>query len=150
VIAVCAALCALAGAAGAEAASPADYLAHLNKLCAGFTPEFATTVNALGKAEQARNEQAYYAAVGELMYLSLDEDTSIESVPVPPALGSLMAPALSDLKRGDGYLRVALGAATMGDGSGELGELARLAPLTAPVDSSLERAGLAACGTTHA
>jgi hypothetical protein len=84
------------------------------------------------------------------MYLSLDEDTSIESVAVPASLQTAMAPALSDLRRGDGYLRSALGAATMGEASGELAALAKLAPLGAPVNSAFIRAGLAECGTGRA
>lgn len=115
-----AAACVLVPAAGATAATPASYLDHLNNLCAGFAPEFSTTLQALRSAAQRKDEHAYYAAVGQLMYLSLDEDTSIESVAVPASLQTAMAPALSDLHRGDGYLRSALGAATMGQASGEL------------------------------
>lgn len=144
-----AAACVLAPAVGAAGATPASYLDHLNNLCAGFAPDFARTVAALRSAVQRKDEHAYYAAVGQLMYLSLDEDTSIESVAVPASLQIAMSSALRDLRRGDSYLRLALGEATMGQVSGELAALAKLASLDAPVNSALIHAGLAECGTAR-
>ncbi len=145
----CAALLAAETAAAAPL-TPARYRSQLNSLCSGFAPEFAAAEHALSGAQNSKDGQAYLAAVGRLLYLSIDEDTGIESVPVPAAISPLVSPALHGLERGDHYLRTALGDAIMGDNTDMLSELGKMTPLGTPFDKALAQAGLASCGSNRA
>jgi hypothetical protein len=133
--------------ASATAATPAAYRAHVNGICAGYTPTVKQLARQLAAAQKARDAQAYGLALGKLIVLQLAEDRKVEAVPVPPAVRATMTPILTRMKQIDSHLRKTLNAAIAGDNAGLVAELKIVARLGKPLNGWLDAAGLRECGS---
>ena len=133
--------------ASATAATPAAYRAHVNGICAPYTPKVKTLLRQLDAAEKAKNSQAYGIALGQLIVVQLAEDRKIEAVPVPAALRVQMARILARMKLLDGHLRKSVNDAMAGNNAGLLAELKLVSQLSKPLNGWLDAAGLRECGT---
>jgi hypothetical protein len=133
--------------ASATASTPAGYRAHVNAICAPYTPTVKQLSRQLAAAEQAKDGHAYGVALGKLIVLQLTEDRKVEAVPVPAALKVQMTRILTRLKLLDGHLRKSLTDAMAGDNAGMLAELKLVSQLGKPVNGWLDAAGLRECGT---
>jgi len=140
-------IAALTVLASATAATPAAYRAHVNAICAGYTPTVKQLSRQLAAAEKAKDGQAYGLALGKLMVLQLAEDRKVTAVPVPAALRARMTPILARLKQLDTHLRLALNAAMAGDNAGLLAELTTVTKVGKPLNGWLDAAGLRECGS---
>lgn len=140
-------IAALTVLASATAATPAAYRAHVNAICAGYTPTVKQLSRQLAAAEKAKDGQAYGLALGKLMVLQLAEDRKVTAVPVPAALRATMTPILARLKQLDTHLRLALNAAMAGDNAGLLAELTTVTKVGKPLNGWLDAAGLRECGS---
>ena len=133
--------------ASATAATPAAYRAHVNAICAPYTPTVKTYLRQLDAAEKAKDGQAYGVALGKLIVLQLTEDQKIEAVPVPAALRVSMTRILTRMKQLDTHLRKSLTDAMAGDNAGMLNELKLVSTLSKPMNGWLDAAGLRECGS---
>ena len=133
--------------ASATASTPAGYRAHMNAICAAYTPTVKQLSRQLAAAEKAKDYQAYGFALGKLIVLQLAEDRKLEAVPVPAPLQWQMTRILTRLKQVDTHLRRSLTAATAGDNAGLLAELNTVKKLGTPLNSWLDAAGLRECGS---
>jgi hypothetical protein len=133
--------------ASATAATPVAYRAHVNAICAGYTPTVKQLSRQLAAAEKAKDGQAYGIALGKLIVLQLAEDRKVEAVPVPASLHVQMNRILTRLRQVDTHLRQSLAAAMAGDNAGMLAELNTVTKLGKPLNSWLDAAGLRECGS---
>jgi hypothetical protein len=137
----------LAVVASATAATPTAYRAHVNAVCAVYTPTVKQLARQLDAAQKAQDGRAYGLALGKLIALQLTEDRKVEAVAVPTALRATMTPILTRMKQIDGHLRKTLNAAVAGDNAALVAELKTVARLGKPLNAWLDAAGLRECGT---
>jgi hypothetical protein len=133
--------------ASAMAATPVAYRAHVNAICAPYTPTVKTLLRQLDAADKAKDSQAYGIALGKLIVLQLAEDRKIEAVPVPASLRVQMTRILTRMKQLDSHLRKSLTDAMAGDNAGLLAELNLVNKLSKPLNGWLDAAGLRECGS---
>jgi hypothetical protein len=150
-IAAVAAIGCLVPAAGAAAVtpSPAAYRAHANAVCRTYTPTFKKAKANLTKAQKENDARGLGVAIGQLLALGLAEDAKIESMPVPAAMRTQMAPILSRLKAIDAHARLAISKAAAGDSNGMGAELTKIGQLSAGLDKRTDAAGLRDCGSNQ-
>jgi hypothetical protein len=133
--------------ASATAATPTAYRAHVNAICAAYTPTVKQLARQLAAAEKAQDAHAYGIALGKLIALQLAEDRKVEAVPVPAALHVTMTRILTRMKQLDGHLRQSLTKALAGDNAGMVAELNLVSKLAKPLNGWLDAAGLRECGS---
>ncbi len=146
-VALASCVAALSVLASATAATPVAYRAHVNAICAGYTPTVKQLARQLAAAEKAKDGQAYGVALGKLIVLQLAEDRKVEAVPVPAALRATMTPILTRMKQIDSHLRRTLNAAIAGDNAGLVAELKTVGRIGKPLNGWLDAAGLRECGS---
>jgi hypothetical protein len=133
----------------ATAATPAQYRAHLNAICRGYTPKLKQLGNAMTKAQQANDAKAYGIALGKSLVLALAQEQQLEHVAVPAPLRAQMTPIFTSLKKVDAHVRTAIAAAKAGDSKKLFAELDAAQPLIAPLNAKLDAAGLRDCGSNQ-
>jgi hypothetical protein len=144
-----AAVVALAAAAAADAATPAQYRAHVNAVCRSYTPRLKVQETAMTQAQKNQQSVAYLVALGKLLGLTLAQDREIEATPVPAALKATMTPILTRLKQADVLIRQIVVASSQGDSATMIAELRKLISLGKPMNRLLDAAGLRDCGSNQ-
>ena len=139
----------LLAAGAATAATPAQYRSHLNRICRGYTPKLKQLKTTMVKAQQAKDPKSYGTALGQFLFLGLDEDAQIEKVAVPAALRTRMAPIIDRLKTIDGRVRAAIIYARAGDGTNMSTQLHAVDKLAVGLNAKLDAAGLRDCGSNQ-
>ena len=84
--------------------------------------------------------------MGAYLGLGLREDSTIEATVVPASLRSVMAHALSVLRRIDAHVRAAIASMVAGNGAAAL---ANVAVIGRPLNGYLDKAGLCDCGSNQ-
>ena len=149
VAAILVAALAVVAPSAASAQTPASYRTQLNRLCRGYTPKFRADQKAMQTAAKANDWKAFGFALGHYLGLALAQDEQIERTPVPAAMRTQMTPILRVLRTADGYARLALRKAALGDNRGMIAELDRISKLTRSLNARLDRAGLRDCGSNQ-
>jgi hypothetical protein len=101
------------------------------------------------QAANAKNAEAYGAALGHAIRLILTQDAYIERAPVPVAMRAQMKPILQLFRTADSYLRSAVRRGINHDVRGMLVEFNKVAKLTPALNRRLDRAGLRDCGSNQ-
>ena len=133
----------------AAAQSPASYRAQLNRVCRSYTPKLRRDSEKMRQAANAKNAEAYGAALGHAIRLILTQDAYIERAPVPVAMRAQMKPILQLFRTADSYLRSAVRRGINHDVRGMLVEFNKVAKLTPALNRRLDRAGLRDCGSNQ-
>ena len=134
---------------GGDRADSRDYRTQLNRLCRGYTPKFRADQKAMQTAAKTNDWKAFGFALGHYLGLALAQDKQIERTSVPAAMRTQMTPILRVLRTADGYARLALRKAALGDNRGMIAELDRISKLTRSLNARLDRAGLRDCGSNQ-
>jgi hypothetical protein len=142
-------LVALVAATAASAATPAQYRAHVNAICRGFTPKMKVQEAALKRAQTNKDAYAYGVALGKLLVLQLAEDKRIEATPVPAPLRTTMTPIIARLEKADVLIRKTLRDAAAGNSTAMVTDLKALLATGKPLNGMLDRAGLRDCGSNQ-
>jgi hypothetical protein len=133
----------------AAAQSPSGYRAQLNRVCRSYTPKLKRDSAKMRKAANARDAEAFGAALGHAIRLILTQDAYIENAPVPTAMRAEMKPILQLFRTADGHLRRAVRLGISHDVRGMLAEFNQVAKLTPSLNRRLDRAGLRDCGSNQ-
>jgi hypothetical protein len=149
VAAILVAALAIVAPSAASAQTPASYRTQLNRLCRGYTPKFRADQKAMQTAVKTKDGKAFGFALGHYLGLALVQDKQIESTPVPAAMRTQMTPILRVLRTADGFARLALRKAVLGDNRGMIAELDKITKLTRSLNGRLDRAGLRDCGSNQ-
>jgi hypothetical protein len=133
----------------AAAQSPTSYRAQLNRVCRSYTPKLKRDSEKMRKAANARDAEAYGAALGHAIRLVLAQDAYIENAPIPVAMRAEMKPILQLFRTADSHLRSAVRLGIKHDVRGMLAEFNKVAKLTPSLNRRLDRAGLRDCGSNQ-
>ena len=134
------------GVASASTPSPAAYRDHVNSLCVSFEPRLKANNARAEQAHQSNDWAAWYRAMGQALQIALDENSRLESFPVPSSLTAKMTPALQILRRFDALARAAKADMATGNVSDFEANLTYAAQLASPLSKAFKSAGLTHCG----
>ena len=133
----------------AAAQSPTSYRAQLNRVCRSYTPKLKRDSQKMRQAANAKDAEAFGAALGHAIRLILTQDAYIEKAPVPVSMRAQMKPILQLFRTADGHLRSAVRLGIKHDVRGMLAEFNKVAKLTPSLNRRLDRAGLRDCGSNQ-
>jgi hypothetical protein len=116
-------------------------------MCRGYTPKMKTQERAMTAAQKANDLQAYGRALGKLLLYTLQEDSKIETTPVPAAMHAQMTPIIATLKKADAHIRTAIRDAVNNDPRGLAAQLKAAGDVASGLNAKLDAAGLRDCGS---